>query len=684
MRGVKEMVTFNESSKVGACVLSVAFFVTSCTLPGSRSNEKATELEITIREDVATLSAGERLCPARPVSHCVIGIKDAFALIQQPEWQRGLGGQFSRVRLRLESGKFHLTSPLALRWGEGATYGVPLDISGKGAGTVLTGGTPIKDWISVAGSGDALKVPPIARQHVYVSSPAALGPFLKSGLPSRGFGVAIRPVLTEVFYRDEPQPIAAWPNEGYARISRESTLTVSDKRTFSVVGRNVSDWKNDSDLQATAFWFWDWASETYSVNKNYTENQLAIAGGGSPYGIKDGQRIRIENALSELDAPGEWYLERKTGKLFFWPPNTLNGNDVEVSIADSLLRISDSRNVSVRDMIIEKARGDAVRIERSNNVVIERVHIRGAGNRGLVVEGGSACGIRASVIENTGEGGATLSGGSRDSLTAAEHFVEGSVIRRFSRLVRTYRFAVALEGVGQLAKRNIISEGPHTAIFFSGNDHRIEGNEIYNVVTETTDAGAIYTGRDVAGRGTVIKGNFLHDIGLDVQGRDVKGVYLDDQASGIVVTGNIFARVKQPVFIGGGRDNVIEGNLFYKSSPAIYLDGRGMTWQRNATVDPEGELQSRLKAVPYQKEPYRSRYPHLSYILTDDFGRPKYNIARDNLMVGGTAYDITPEAEGGINRGGVAEGGEDVFAVPLRRTGRSSREDFRLRKIIAQ
>ena len=38
--------------------------------------------------------------------------------------------------------------------------------------------------------------------------------------------------------------------------------------------------------------------------------------------------------VSELDSPGEFYLERTTGKLYFWPPDSLATNEAFVSFGD--------------------------------------------------------------------------------------------------------------------------------------------------------------------------------------------------------------------------------------------------------------------------------------------------------------------------------------------------------------
>jgi hypothetical protein len=190
--------------------------------------------------------------------------------------------------------------------------------------------------------------------------------------------------------------------------------------------------------------------------------------------------------------------------------------------------------------------------------------------------------------------------------------------------------------VGNIARGNLIFDGTHTGLIFYGNEHLIEFNELHDLAHETGDVGAIYTGRDWTARGTVIRNNFLHDI--HGPGRfGSRGVYLDDQASGIAVQGNLFVRVEQPLVIGGGRDNLVDNNLFVNSTPALYIDARGRTWQQRETDDPEGTLRKGLRQVPYKKPPYTDRYPGLAELLELSPGSPIGNTIRRNVVIGGQA-----------------------------------------------
>ncbi|WER47333.1 right-handed parallel beta-helix repeat-containing protein [Cupriavidus sp. WKF15] len=605
--------------------------------------------EIVIRTNETSIH-DEIRCPSFPVPKCIARLEEAVALIQRSEWQNRLGRDFSLVRLRLEPGKYRLMSALKLQWGGGPENKTSLEIIGSGSGTVLSGAVPIIGWRALDDSEAAGRLPESVRRHVKVASISGLGLNLSLKEPPRGSGLPIRPKLTELFYRNTVQPVAAWPNYGYARLDRPPQIPAEDRATFSVSGRQVLDWEGEPDLRAFGYWFWNWAAQTFPIgSRDPVANVMTLEGEGSPYGIRIGQRIRIENALHELDKPGEWYLARSLGRVYFWPPQTANDGEAEISVAESLLDISSARSLVVRDMLIEATRGDAITVRNSNDVVIKSVTIRNTGGRAVVIDGGIHCGVRDSLIEDSGEGGISLSGGNRQSLDPSGHFASKNVIRRFSRLVKTYRYAVSLSGVGQIAEDNTISDSSHTAVYFSGNDHWIRGNEIHNVVTEASDAGAIYTGRDYTARGTVIEHNFLHDIrSLSAEG-DVKGIYLDDQASGIIIRGNTFKRVQNPVFIGGGRDNLVEDNIFIESSPAVSLDARGLNGQRKMTLDPNGQFQKGLDAVPYQSERYAERYPSLATIRNDDIGAPKYNVARRNRIISGVPYSVDKEARNGID-----------------------------------
>ena len=109
-------------------------------------------------------------------------------------------------------------------------------------------------------------------------------------------------------------------------------------------------------------------------------------------------------------------------------------------------------------------------------------------------------------------------------------------------------------------------------ILFSGNNLVIEYNHIRHMNLETEDTGAVYTaGPDwISSRGSVIRYNYFHDMagfgckdGHWTSPTFAWGIYLDNNAGGVDVIGNIVARCSQAgLDLHNGRDNWIENNIF--------------------------------------------------------------------------------------------------------------------------
>jgi hypothetical protein len=139
-------------------------------------------------------------------------------------------------------------------------------------------------------------------------------------------------------------------------------------------------------------------------------------------------------------------------------------------------------------------------------------------------------------------------------------------------------------------------------------------------------------------RGTEIRHNHFHDIGPTLRSKegfvDVMAVYLDDCYSGTRVVGNVFERSGRAAMIGGGRDNLIEANLFIDCHPAIHVDARGTSWAAFWFNGKDPFLMQGLRAVPYDRPPYSERYPHLANLLDDEPAKAKYNRIVRNVVIG--------------------------------------------------
>jgi hypothetical protein len=200
-----------------------------------------------------------------------------------------------------------------------------------------------------------------------------------------------------------------------------------------------------------------------------------------------------------------------------------------------------------------------------------------------------------------------------------------------------------VNGVGNRVTHNLFNDAPHMAIMWGGNDHLFEYNEFHSVVRGANDAGIMYAGYDPAMRGHMVRYNYFHDV-YGFAGKGCNGVYLDDMFCSATIYGNVFHHVPRAAFIGGGHDNVVENNVFVDCTPALHVDARMMGWAAASVPT----MKQRLEAVPYQEEPWRSRYPQLLTYLEGNYAEPRGNLVDRNICWGGTWDEIEPKARPGV------------------------------------
>jgi Right handed beta helix region len=503
----------------------------------------------------------------------------------------------------------------------------------------IVGSIPITNWQPVTDAAILERLDPAARGKV-LQADLSGSKELEAAI-SAGFSRSAENLSAELFFAEKPMTLARWPNGGeYATIkSAPKGQTGSD---FTCDSARLARWASAPDAWLHGYWTFDWADSYVKIGSvdpaTHTITTLPPYG---VYGYSPGRRFYVLNLLEELDEPGEYYLDRISHTLYFWPPAPIAGASARISVLSSpLIKISGAQNIHIEGITFEETRGEAIAIQNAVDCVVAGCTIRNTGTNGISIVGGSRCGVLSCNLYNLGDTGVTLSGGDRQTLKPGLHFVENCDIHHQSRLDFTYRPAIGLDGVGNRASSNRLHDGPHNAILMGGNDHIVEYNEIYRVCTQTGDAGAVYMGRDLAQRGTVVRFNHFHDIGPTLHAKEsdryteVMAVYLDDCYCGVTIRGNLFERAGRSIMVGGGRDNTIENNLFVDCSPSIHIDQRGKSWASKYFV-PDGEwhIFEHLKAVPYNKEPYL-KYPHLASVMEEDPSSARYNRVLNNIHVG--------------------------------------------------
>jgi len=561
------------------------------------------------------------------------------------------------VTVSIAPGDYYLEQGLELTAEDSGIADSPIVYRAAGTQSVrLVGGREIGNWRKVEDPAILARLDPAARDSVRQVELKALGITNFGRLSSRGFGRPVTPAALELFFAGKPMTLARWPNGGFTKIvgypegagDEHGGKLGKLPGGFNYEGDRPRRWRDTSDIWIHGYWAYDWANSYEHVASIDLDKRLIKT--SPPYGHYgfraggDGGRFFFLNILEEVDEPGEWYLDRTSGILYFWPPQPIDQSRAMVSVIESpMIHINGASHVAIQGLTIECARGTAIQIAGGDDNRVADCTLGDLGNYGIAIDGGTNHRVDGCTIYETGDGGVSVDGGDRKTLKSAGHVVENNHIHHIARWSRCYAPAILISGVGVRASNNLIHDHPHCAILFNGNEHVIERNEIHHVCLETGDVGAIYTGRDYTYRGNVIRHNFIHHTGG--VGMGSMGIYMDDCVSGTLIYGNVLWKLHRAVFLGGGRDFRVENNIFVDCDPAVELDGRGLSkapvWHDMVYKT----MKQRLEEMNWKQPPYSTRYPELAtleqYYAKDDGVPPGNVLVARNICVGSKLLNIT-------------------------------------------
>ena len=413
------------------------------------------------------------------------------------------------------------------------------------------------------------------------------GRILKADVAAHGLkGVSFR----QLFCNGRRMHLARYPNfdpenpygGGWAYADGEpvpmyASVPGEDKHTLHYKAADAREWARPQDGEVFVFPRYNWWNNIVRIKSMDREKRLLTLAGNCSYPIRPTDRYYVRGLFEELDAPGEWYLDRQTWTLYFMPPDDVDAANMTVYAPKmrTILELArGTANVTFRGFTFECCDGTAIVLRDTKDCLIAGNTIRNVGDyrgNGVSVSGGTNNGVVGNDIYEVGRCGVGLHGGDRKTLTPAGNYADNNYIHHVGVFYKQ-GVGVSLHGCGNRASHNFIHDGPRWGIGFGGNNLVIEYNHIRHVNLETADTGAVYTGgRDWLGsRGTVIRHNYFHDIlgygqehGRWVSPHYAWGVYLDDNTGGVDVIGNIVARcLRGLIHLHNGRDNLVENNVF--------------------------------------------------------------------------------------------------------------------------
>jgi hypothetical protein len=328
----------------------------------------------------------------------------------------------------------------------------------------------------------------------------------------------------------------------------------------------------------------------------------------------------FENALEMLDQPGEWYLDRQTGILSYWPRADEELNNVEVvapvvqktllSVTGTIIKpvinlnfkgiyiehvdwplppygfaamfgclqlTSDGGKPPIKFLWIESA--VSYKYARYCNFTDGGIaHVGGIGMS--LLNGCSRNGIEGNQIYDLGGGGITAGALlNRDTWQWADPVAEDD--HQGYRITNNYIHNCGLDYFGSvgitisgtqeaLVAHNLIHDISYAGIVITGNEapqhiarnNTIEYNHIYHVQTVAVDGGGIYCTFPHDGWGAAIRGNLIHDIAYnpaarrEIGGWSAPGIYMDGAPNGL-----------------GCKNYLLENNVIYNIHTPLFKLG---------------------------------------------------------------------------------------------------------------
>jgi hypothetical protein len=411
--------------------------------------------------------------------------------------------------------------------------------------------------------------------------------------------------------------------------------------TFSYNFSRPQLWKDDqAKVSGVLSETWVWSYVGVRINK--AKQQITLDTPIS-YGLikKPGKNFfHFEDIPEEIDLPGEYWLDREKGILYFLPPDDFTSESkIRMSMLNKpMITTNNTSWITFSNLIFDGSRDVCLEVKGGESVQIDHCEIRNFLMSAIRLNGGYSHQISSCHIHNIGSDVIRAEGGDWETLTPSGFEITNNHIHSFGYYIPSGNSAISLGGVGIRVTHNLIHDAPHRIINFKGNDHVIMFNEFHDAVRDFFDAGAIncHMGYDPSLRGTVISSNYFHEIGMKMEG--CKCIYTDGASFDVTIEKNIF----QNIGTGEVQNNAINNNtgsyihmrnnIFLNCTMPLknyYYLSKANSLRFNMYRDRWKDLFSKHD---FSKMPHGKAYPALLRFWEEEHALPTTNSFINNLI----------------------------------------------------
>ncbi|WP_224725555.1 Ig-like domain-containing protein [Paenibacillus vietnamensis] len=486
----------------------------------------------------------------------------------------------------------------------------------------------------------------------------------------------------QLYVGGQGMTLARWPNEGTVQMGDivDPGPTVNDPDlqtrggTFKYGYDRPRHWTQADDIWLDGIFGYSWEWSYNKVAGIDTANKTITLQYGEMSGIQKNWYPDFhfaENLLEEIDAPGEYYIDRTKGVLYLLPNAAFlsgQGDITVTTLKEPMITTVGASHIRFEELMLEYGRDTAAVIIGGGSVTISHCDIGNFTGSAVYVNvpskfmppvadsalTGVDHAIDSTHIHHIGALAVTLNGGNATTLAPGNNRVTNSHIHDFAFYNKAYNPGVVLRGVGNRAVGNEIHDAPHPGILIFGNDHLVEYNNIYDICKMFSDLGAIYmnAGSTPQERGTVIRRNYFHHIGERKPG--VEGVYPDNLTMGLTIEQNIFYKMgNAAIKNNAGSYIAADNNVFIDSyvpydNQEMFLGDQPGNKIDEAYMTQWHELFERNNN--FAGTPYLTKYPELAGFFEENRYYPDSNGFTNNVI-----YNPTVKRSADVNSHGARD-----------------------------